>query len=288
MRPKLVAEVGCNHKGEIEIAKDLIKIAAEFCNADAVKFQKRCNSELLTQEEYDAPHPVAENSYGKTYGEHREYLEFDIDQHKHLKEYCEKLNIVYSTSVWDLTSTKEVCTINPAFIKIPSATNLNFAIHEYLCTNYSGQIQVSTGMTTKSEIDEIVNFYINAGRGNDLLIYACTSGYPVEFQDVCLLEINKLKEKYIDSIGGIGFSGHHLGIAVDIAAITLGASWIERHFTMDRTWKGTDHAASLEPEGLRKLSRDMKNVDLALTYKPKDILDVEEVQRKKLKWSQSN
>ncbi len=128
-----------------------------------------------------------------------------------------------------------------------------------------------------------MNFYINAGRGNDLLIYACTSGYPVEFQDVCLLEINKLKEKYIDSIGGIGFSGHHLGIAVDIAAITLGASWIERHFTMDRTWKGTDHAASLEPEGLRKLSRDMKNVDLALTYKPKDILDVEEVQRKKIK-----
>ena len=285
MKPKVVAEIGCNHKGEMQIAKDLIRIAAEFCNVDAVKFQKRCNKELLTPEEYNAPHPVQENAYGKTYGEHREFLEFNIDQHLELKAYCEELNIIYSTSVWDLTSTKEICEINPMFIKIPSATNLNFDIHDYLCRNYNGQIQVSTGMTTKSEIEEIISFYVDAKRGNDLLVYACTSGYPVEFQDVCLLEINYLMEKYNDHIGGIGFSGHHLGIAVDIAAVTLGASWVERHFTKDRTWKGTDHAASLEPEGLRKLSRDIKNVHLALTHKAEDILDVEKVQRKKLKWS---
>ena len=89
MKPKIVAEIGCNHKGDIEIAKDLIKIAADYCSVDAVKFQKRCNKELLTDEEYNRPHPVPENSYGSTYGEHREFLEFDLDQHIYLKDFCE-------------------------------------------------------------------------------------------------------------------------------------------------------------------------------------------------------
>ena len=97
-----------------------------------------------------------------------------------------------------------------------------------------------------------------------------------------------LKENYSNRVGGIGFSGHHLGIAADIAAITLGAEWVERHFTLDRTWKGTDHSASLEPDGLRKLSRDIKNVYKSLSFKSKDILEVEEVQRKKLKWNPKN
>ncbi len=285
MKPKIVAEIGCNHKGDIDIAKDLIKIAADYCSVDAVKFQKRCNKELLTEAEYNRPHPVPENSYGGTYGEHREFLEFDLDQHIYLKKFCENNNIIYSTSVWDLTSAKEIASINPQFIKIPSATNLNFEIHEFLCDNYKGQIQISTGMTTKAEIDEIVCFYEEHERPQDLLVYGCTSGYPVEFHDVCLLEINSLKEKYGTRISGIGFSGHHLGISVDIAAITLGATWVERHFTKDRTWKGTDHSASLEPDGMRKLARDITNVYQALTYKPKEILDVEQVQRDKLKWS---
>ncbi len=288
MKPKIVAEIGCNHKGDIGIAKDLIKIASDYCSVDAVKFQKRCNKELLTEEEYNRPHPVPENSYGRTYGEHREFLEFDLDQHIYLKDFCEKNNIIYSTSVWDLTSAKEIASINPEFIKIPSATNLNFEIHDFLCSDYDGQIQISTGMTTKAEVEKIISFYSDRKRAKDLLIYACTSGYPVDFEDVCLLELKNLQEQYENVISGIGFSGHHLGISVDVAAITLGAVWVERHFTKDRTWKGTDHAASLEPDGMRKLSRDISHVHKALTYKSKEILDVEQVQRDKLKWTPKN
>jgi sialic acid synthase len=282
-KPFLIAEIGCNHKGDMEIAKELVKIAKIFCNADAVKFQKRNNRELLTEEQYNAPHPNPANSYGDTYGAHREYLEFDLEQNRELKEYCEEMGIVYSTSVWDLTSAKEVASLNPEFIKIPSACNNNFEMLDWLCKNYKGEIHISTGMTTKDETEDLVNFFIERGRNKDLVLYNCTSGYPVPFEDVCLLDINILKDKYADKVKHIGFSGHHLGIAVDIAAYTLGAHIVERHYTIDRTWKGTDHAASLEPMGLRKLSRDLAAVHQALTYKKKDILDIEQVQRDKLK-----
>lgn len=282
-KPFLIAEIGCNHKGDMEIAKELIKIAKIFCNADAVKFQKRNNRELLTEEQYNAPHPNPANSYGDTYGAHREFLEFDLEQNRELKEYCESLGIVYSTSVWDLTSAKEIASINPQFIKIPSACNNNYTMLEWLCQNYKGEIHISTGMTTKDETEELVSFFEKHGRAKDLVLYNCTSGYPVPFHDVCLLEINRLREKYEDRVKHIGFSGHHLGIAIDIAAYTLGASIIERHYTLDRTWKGTDHAASLEPMGMRKLARDLAATYEALMYKNKDILDIEMVQREKLK-----
>ena len=118
----------------------------------------------------------------------------------------------------------------------------------------------------------------------DLVIFDCTSGYPVPFKDVCLLEINRLREKYEGKVKAIGFSGHHLGIAVDVAAYTLGASYIERHYTLDRTWKGTDHAASLEPDGVRRLKRDLNAVYEALSYKREEILPIEAVQREKLKY----
>ena len=118
------------------------------------------------------------------------------------------------------------------------------------------------------------------------MIYVCTSGYPVPFSDVCLLEIVRVREQYGSRVKEIAFSGHHLGIAVDIAAYTLGASIIERHYTLDRTWKGTDHAASLEPEGIRKLKRDLMAAYEALTFKEKEILEIEAVQRKKLKYQE--
>lgn len=282
-KPYVIAEIGCNHKGEMEIAKELIKIAKIFCNADAVKFQKRCNKELLTEEQYNAPHPNSTNAYGATYGAHREYLEFNAAQHAELKSYCESIGITYSTSVWDLTSAKEIAALKPDFIKIPSACNNNYSMLSWLCGNYQGEIHISTGMTTKDETEDLVNFFIEKGRNQDLVLYNCTSGYPVPFEDVCLLEINLLKQKYGDKVKAIGFSGHHLGIAVDVAAYTLGASIIERHYTLDRTWKGTDHAASLEPMGLRKLSRDLNAVYSALNYKSEDILPIEQVQREKLK-----
>lgn len=281
--PYVIAEIGCNHKGDIEIAKEMIEIAAVFCKVDAVKFQKRCPKELLTEEEYSAPHPVPYNSYGATYGLHREALEFTVKQHKILKEHCEKFKIVYSTSVWDMTSAKEIVSLNPQFIKIPSACNLNKPMLEYLCKNFGGEIHLSVGMTTQAEEKMIVELFKKFHRTKDLVIYSCTSGYPVPPENICLLEIKRLVETFGDEVKAIGFSGHHNGIAADNAALTLGAQYFERHFTLDRTWKGTDHAASLEPDGMRRVARDLKNTFKALTYKSKEILDIEEVQRKKLK-----
>lgn len=285
MKPaKVIAEIGCNHKGDMGIAKELIKVAKIYCNADVVKLQKRNNRELLTEEQYNAPHPNPANSYGDTYGAHREFLEFTAEQHRELKKYCEELGIVYSTSVWDLTSAKEIASLNPELIKIPSACNNHYEMLGWLCEHYKGEIHVSTGMTSQKEIETLVKFFESKGRAKDVVLYACTSGYPVPFEDVCLLEITRLKELYGNRAKEIGFSGHHLGIAVDVAAYTLGATWVERHYTLDRTWKGTDHAASLEPEGLRRLVRDLKAVNKALTYKKEDVLDIEKVQREKLKY----
>jgi sialic acid synthase len=282
-RTRVIAEIGCNHKGDLEIAKELIKVAAHVCGADVAKFQKRNPKELLSDEQYNSPHPNPVHSYGETYGEHRQFLEFSLEQHAELKAYCESQGIVYATSVWDMQSARETCTLNPELIKIPSATNLDFALQGYLAENFFGKIHVSTGMTTRDEIDQLIGFYEERGRAKDLVVYACTSGYPVSFEDLCLREITTLIEKYGDRVDQIGFSGHHLGIAADIAAMTLGAEWVERHFTLDRTWKGTDHSASLEPDGLRRLCRDLKHVHAALTCKSEDILDIEKPQKQKLK-----
>lgn len=281
--PYVIAEIGCNHKGDMTIAKELIKVAKIFCKVNAVKFQKRHNKELLTEDQYHAPHPNPVNSYGDTYGEHREFLEFDVDQHQELKAYCEELDMTYSTSVWDLTSAKEIASLNPEFIKIPSACNNNQEMLSWLCQNFKGELHISTGMTTKTEIDDLMSLFIRHNKNQDVVLYNCTSGYPVPFEDVCLLDIKLLIDKYSDKVKHIGFSGHHLGIAVDVAAYTLGANVVERHYTLDRTWKGTDHAASLEPAGMRKLARDLKAVHKALTYKTQDILPIEQIQRDKLK-----
>ena len=196
--PKIIAEIGCNHKGDMAIAKEMIMTAATYCKVDVVKFQKRCNKELLTPEEYNAPHPHPENSYGKTYGEHREFLEFNLDQHRQLQEWCNEFGVEYSTSVWDITSAKEICTLHPNLIKVPSACNLNKGLLEYLCDNFGGEIHLSFGMTTRDEEEQIIRFFESKGRNKDLVIYDCTSGYPVPFEDICLLEITRLRELYAD------------------------------------------------------------------------------------------
>ena len=279
---KIIAEIGCNHKGDFEIAKRLITIAKK-CGANVAKFQKRNNKSLLTKKEYNQPHPEPWNSYGNTYGEHREALEFTKEQHEELKKICDDHDIIYSSSVWDLTSATEISSIKAEMIKIPSATNLDFEMQKYLCDNFTGKIHLSVGMTDNTELADIINFYKLEKRVDDLVLYCCTSGYPINFDEICLLEIRKLQDLLRGTQAAIGFSGHHLGIAPDIAAMTLGVKWIERHFTLDRTWKGTDHAASLEPEGLRRLCRDVENVQKALKYKSKAILPIEEAQRIKLK-----
>jgi len=282
---KIIAELGCNHMGNFELAKEMVKVAATFAKVDIVKFQKRNVRETLSEEEFNAPHPEPRNSFGKTYGEHREFLEFDLNQHLQLKREAETLGVEYSSSVWDLTSAKEIVSLDPVCIKVPSACNTHFEMLSYLIECYRGGIHVSLGMTTRKEENSIVAFFRERNALDRLVLYACTSGYPVPYEDVALLEISRLKEAYAKDVAGIGFSGHHKGIAVDYAAYTLGATYIERHFTLDRTWKGTDQAASLEPDGMRRIVENIKDLRLALDFKGKEILEIEEPQRRKLKWN---
>ena len=202
-KTRVIAEIGCNHKGDMDIAKEMIRVAAQTCKADVAKFQKRCPKELLTEDQYNSPHPNPHHAYGETYGEHREFLELTVEQHAELKEFCDNQGIQYSSSVWDLQSAIEICALKPQLIKIPSATNLNFKLQEYLCENYPGKIHVSTGMTSRDEIDQVIDFYEQRGRAKDLVVYACTSGYPVAFEELCLREISTLIEKYGDRVDEI-------------------------------------------------------------------------------------
>lgn len=280
----VIAEIGCNHMGDFELAKKFIDVASSFCGVTHVKFQKRNSLELLPPEQYGAPHPVPENAFGLTYGAHREFLEFDIDQHRALQSYCKQRAMVYSSSVWDVTSLREIAFLEPTYIKIPSATNTHHVLLETACNEFGGQIHLSLGMTTRAEEDQVVEIFRRNGRLDALVLYACTSGYPIEPHEVCLLEIPRLIKTYGSDVAAIGYSGHHKGIAIDMAAVTLGAQFIERHFTLDRTWKGTDHAASLEPDGLRRLARNVDEVIMTLQARPSEILPIEEPQRAKLKW----
>lgn len=281
--PIIIAEIGCNHKGDFEIAKELIVLAKD-AGANVAKFQKRNNIELLSREQYNSPHPNPKNAYGKTYGEHREFLEFTKEQHRQLSDFCRLHNIVYSSSVWDCTSAEEIIEINPKLIKVPSGCNTNFNLLEILRDKYCGEIHISLGMTTHCELDQIIHFFKQKNKLDSLVLYACTSGYPISYQEACLLEIKRIKDNYAKDILDIGFSGHHLGINLDMSAYTLGARYIERHFTKDKTWKGTDHSASLEPSELSYLTKGLNEVYEALNYKDKELLDIELPQRKKLKY----
>lgn len=164
--------------------------------------------------------------------------------------------------------------IAAALLNIPSATKQHSELQGHLCDNCEGEIHVSTGMSTGNEIANLIEFYAERDRAKDLMVYSCTSGYPVAFEDICLFEIRNLMEKFGSKVMGIVLSGKYLGIAADVAALAVGRAMeadgkgkfthIERHFTLDRTWKGTDHAARLEPNGLRRLCSDLKHVNAAL------------------------
>lgn len=284
-RPIFIAELCCNHIRSVDLAKLMIDLAKKS-GVDIVKFQKR---DIHTWEKrkpniYNSPHPNVNEAFGKTYKEHRKFLEFSFSEHKELKKYCDDKKIGYSASVWDIKSAKQICSLNPKMIKVASPCNSNYEMLEWLCDNYSGEIHVSLGMTSKEDIDKIVKFFINKNRAKDLYLYTCTSGYPVQYEDMCILEINNLIKKYGKVIKGIGFSGHHIGTAVDISAYTLGATVIERHFTLDKSLKGTDQKVALTKEEFEELILNIDNVRKALSYKNKDVLDVEIKNKEKLKW----
>jgi N-acetylneuraminate synthase len=288
---KVVAEIGCVHLGSLDRAKMLASLAKN-AGATMLKTQKRNPKESVPKEWWDKPHPVSQFAYGKTYLEHRENLELNMQQHADLKEYCESIGIIYSSSVWDMTSTKEVIELNPEMIKVPSACNHRFDMMDYLYNNYNGQIHISMGMTTIVERTKIINHvYSKAFEAiPKTVLYHCTSGYPVPFEKLYLKEIDFLNNKVRPiTINGettkfqIGFSNHGYGISADIASYILGATWIERHFVEDRALNHTDAAPSLEFDGLRRLCRDLKAVHQTLKHKPDNMDEIELEQRKKLR-----
>jgi len=273
---KVIAEMGCTHIGQLDRAKKLAQLA-KICGADIVKTQKRNPKESTNKELWDKPHPNEMYSYGKTYLEHRENVELPIEDHYRLKAYCEEIDIEYSTSVWDITSTKEIIELNPNMIKIPSACNTNEELFNCLINEYKGQIHISTGMLDEDERGTLLVKLMDYK--DRVVIYHCTSGYPVPFEQLYLKEI----EDMCKGFPHIGFSNHGYGIAMEPVAYALGARYFERHFIDDRMFPHTDASCSLEPQGLSKMIRDIKAVSKALKMKPEVLDEIENVQRMKLK-----
>lgn len=283
MKPcKVTAEIGAVHLGDMNRAKDLIKLA-KMAGADYVKFQKRNPSECVPLSLQNQPHPNQIFSYGKTYLEHRNNLELNIDQHQELESYCIDLDIGYAISVFDITSAKNVVQhLKPEFIKVPSACNHNRDLTDFLFDNCSFDIHISLGMSEASEIQDLIQYLSNKKIDTArYLLYHCTSEYPCPFEHLYLEEIRNIK-KQLPSGGRVGFSNHGPGIAADIAAYVMGAEWIERHFVDDRTLKHTDASASLEPQGLYRLCRDLKAVQKSI-HKKQGLSDDEIAQRNKLR-----
>jgi sialic acid synthase len=283
--PFVIAEIGCNHMGDFDIALKLIDAAlASGCNA--AKFQKRNVKECLPPAIYNGPHPNPHNSYGDTYGEHREKLELTNGEHKKLFDYCKSKGIEYSCTPFDLTSADFLINeLGIRHLKIASFHNNHYELINYICKNHPHEIHISLGMISDFELDTLQELLEENKAMSRTVLYNCTSNYPCPFEDLHLEHITYLSERFGEAALGIGFSGHHQGIAVDLCAYTLGATYFERHFTLDRTWKGTDHAASLQPEGMRKLIRDLNAARLSLTPRPSGILQSESHNRSFHKFS---
>jgi sialic acid synthase len=279
--PKIVAEVCCNHQGKMNLALKMINVA-KICGVDYVKFQKRNPIKAVPEHMHNKAHPCPMHSFGETYLQHRNNLEFSLEQHKVFMNKCNEIGIGYSSSVWDEDSANDIISLNPDFIKIPSAMNLNYQLLNQVYEKYDGDVHVSLGMITKAEREDLFRYLED--KKERTVVYWTTSAYPVKFEELFLLEIIELKKMF----PRVGYSGHHLGIAVDVAAFTLGADWIERHFTLDRTSKGTDNAASLEPVGLQKVGRDIRAVSKSLQYKGLNITSDEASNRFKLQKKTKN
>jgi len=273
----IIAEIGQNHQGNFEHAKRLISVAAET-GVNAVKSQKRDTRTLLTDEEYDRPYD-SPNAFAKTYGLHRDSLELSVDQHLELKKFAESLGIAYFVSPWDPISSVQMTKIGMPIFKIASAGITDEETVRAACAS-GNPVVISTGMSTEDQIRQCVDWLIEE-EVKDRYILHCTSTYPSAFDELNLNYIRILAENFPDC--GIGFSGHHKGIAMDIASIAMGAKIVERHFTMDRTQKGGDHAASLEPSGLMKMVRDIRALEKAMGDGVKVIYDGEKPMISKLR-----
>lgn len=266
----VVAEIGGNHGGSLDCAKRMIEIAAR-CGVDAVKLQKR---ELDNMKPHVRTRPRTDaHAFGPTEYEHRQALEFDWSQHASLADIAHGLGMDYGVSTWDTQSTASL----PEFadwIKIPSARATDLDMLS-VAIALDKPIIASTGMCDGEDVD-IINSELPA----DGYILQCTSAYPCENADVNLGVLCRW-QRWLGRTYGL--SGHHRGIQLDAAAVALGARIIERHYTLDRTGKGTDHASSLEPHGLATLVRDVQAVYDAMGDGDKRIMPSEQDAMRKLR-----
>jgi len=271
----IIAEIGHNHKGSLDIAKKLF-VAAKESGVNAVKLQKRSNKNLFTKKLYNQVYDN-KNSYGKTYGEHREYLEFNEQQYNELLIFANKLDLHFICTPFDFESVEFLKKINISAFKIASADLNNLLLHQRIA-EVQKPIFISTGGGTYEDIDVA---YQNINKlNNKISILHCTSSYPVEISDMNLNVITELKNKYQKNL--IGLSDHENGIDGASVAYMLGARVFEKHFTLDRSWKGTDHAFSLEPHGMEKLVRNLRRIPLMLGSIDKKLLPCEVEPLKKM------
>lgn len=252
----IVAEVGQNHNGDIQNARKLIDVAEE-AGVNAVKFCKRHIPSELTEKAYNRPYRGPQ-SFGETYGKHREFLEFTREQHKQLAEYARGKGLIYFASACDQKSVDDMEYIGVPLYKVASRDLTNIPLIEYMAKTQK-PIIMSTGMATKKDIDHAVNTV--SKHHKKIILLNCTSEYPCEVEHVNMKKMGAVKEKWGTVVG---FSGHTVGVQMPVVAVARGAKVVEKHITLHRHMKGSDHAASLEPEGLERVVRDIRNAEKGL------------------------
>ena len=265
----VIAEIGHNHQGSVEQAKELFRAAKES-GVDAVKLQKRDNAGLFTRVLYDSPYDN-ENSFGATYGEHREALELDKDAFAELRDLAAELGLVFFATAFDEASADLLGELELPAFKIASGDLPNTPLLRHVAAHGKPML-VSTGGATLEDVDRAVRAI--APLNEQLCLLQCTAAYPAAVEELNLAVITTLRERYPDTV--IGLSDHQDGIAMATVAYMLGARVIEKHFTLSHTAKGTDHAFSLIPEGMRKLVRDLRRIPVAMGDGEKRPLESEE------------
>ena len=270
----IVGEAGVNHNGDVELAKKLVGVAAD-ADVDAVKFQKRTVGEILVKEALDRPYD-SPTALGATYGEHRERLELQEDAYHELVELCRETGITFLASAWDPRSADFLADLGVPAYKTASADLTNLPLLDHIARKNKPML-VSTGMSNMEEIADAVKTVRR--HHEQLVLLQCTSAYPCDNEDLNLRAMDTLREEF-DVL--VGYSGHERGLAPSEAAVALGAVVLERHFTLDRTMRGPDHAASLEPTGLALLARNVRNVEAAMGTGEKRIIEAELSVRERL------
>ena len=252
----VIAEIGHNHQGDLKKALDMVKAAKE-CGADAVKFQKRDNMSLYTHAMFDSPY-VSENAYGPTYGTHREALEFGKSEYMELQSYAVELGITLFATAFDFKSADFLEDLGMPLYKMASADLTNIPLLKYVAQAGKPMI-ISTGGATTEDVLRAMD--VITPINERVAILQCTASYPAEPEEMDLRVVQTFRDLFPEHV--IGLSDHQNGIAMGLAAYVLGARIIEKHFTLNRAWKGTDQAFSLEPGGLRRLVRDLQRAHAA-------------------------